>query len=473
METLIPLQNSQAQELRVDTIVARATALGPGALGVVRLSGGEAFEILQRLTPAAVKDIPSRTASLVLLQNPGNQRLLDQTLVTVYRKPNSYTGEDVIEISCHGGSLVPELVLGACLESGARKAEPGEFTRRAVLNGKMDLIQAEAVLGLVEATSRASHEASLYQLERGLSTLVEEIRGELVELQASLASCIDFPEEDEGPATMADILENASRVESRLTALIANAPEGELLREGALVVLAGPPNSGKSSLYNKLLGRERAIVSEVPGTTRDAIEASISLDGFPFRLVDTAGIRSSLDTIERLGIEVAKERLGRADLVIFCLEAGAPISDEVKDFLVELKATSLVFLRTKKDLRPATSEKLIPEGLEITPLAIIEVSTIDNTGILELRKLLPGLVYGGLVKSGVSVPLLLWERQIKAVESARVHIKKFIMETNSEVPIELACVQLQSAETYLEELTGAVALEEVLDRLFASFCIGK
>ena len=473
METLIPPQNSQAKELRVDTIAARATALGPGALGVVRLSGGGAFEILQRLTPVAVKDIPSRTASLVLLQNPGNQTLLDQTLVTVYRKPNSYTGEDVIEISCHGGSLVPELVLESCLESGARKAEPGEFTRRAVLNGKMDLIQAEAVLGLVGATSRASHEASLYQLERGLSTLVEEIRGELVELQVSLASCIDFPEEDEGPATMADIVENASRLESRLTALIANAPEGELLREGALVVLAGPPNSGKSSLYNKLLGRERAIVSEVPGTTRDAIEASISLDGFPFRLVDTAGIRASLDTIERLGIEVAKEQLGRADLVIFCLEAGAPMSDEVKDFLVDLKATSLVFLRTKKDLWPATSEKLIPEGLEITPVATIEVSSIDNTGILELRKLLPGLVYGGLVKSGVSVPLLLWERQIKAVESARVHIKKFIMETNSEVPIELACVHLQSAETYLEELTGAVALEEVLDRLFASFCIGK
>ena len=471
METSSPPE-SQADELTVDTIAARATAAGPGALGVVRLSGSKSVEIVQCLTSTRVHAIPSRTASLMLLKSPTDQRLLDQAIVTLYREPNSYTGEDVIEISCHGGSLVPELVLESCLGLGARRAEPGEFTRRAVLNGKMDLIQAEAVQGLVEATSKASHEASLYQLERGLSKLIEEIRSELIELQASLASHIDFPEEDESPVTLADIVESATRMEQSLEALLASSPEGELLKEGALVVLAGPPNSGKSSLYNKLLGRERAIVSEVPGTTRDALEASITLEGFPFRLVDTAGIRTSSDTVEQLGVEVAKGQLDKADLIVFCLETGEPTSEEVRGFLSEPKSAPLVLLRTKRDLR-ASKEEVLPAGPPFAPVAVLEVSSVDNSGIPELRKLLPGLVYSGLVKTGVSVPLLLQERQRKAVESAKSHVKGFIEDATSAVPIELACVRLQSAESYLEELTGAVVLEEILDRLFASFCIGK
>jgi len=463
---------SKANELHVDTIVARATAVGPGALGVVRLSGGESVEIVQRLTSTRVGAIPDRTASVLLLKNPSDQKTLDQAVVTVYRKPNSYTGEDVLEISCHGGSLIPELILECCLELGARMAEPGEFTRRAVLNGKMDLIQAEAVQGLVEATSRASHEASLYQLERGLSKLVEKIRTELIEIQASLASHIDFPEEDEGPADLADIVGSASRLEGSLETLLANSPEGELLKEGALVVLAGPPNSGKSSLYNKLLGQDRAIVSEVPGTTRDAIEAAVALEGFPFRLVDTAGIRTSSDSVEQLGVEVAKDRLGKADLIVFCLEAGATESEEVREFLAKLKDVPLVLLRTKSDLQSSKKEAL-PGRTTLAPTMVLEVSSVDNTGIPELRRLLPRLVYSGLVKTGVSVPLLLQRRQIKAVGLARDHVKNFIREVRSGVPIELACVRLQSAEGCLEELTGTLCLEEVLDSLFASFCIGK
>jgi tRNA modification GTPase len=213
-------------------------------------------------------------------------------------------------------------------------------------------------------------------------------------------------------------------------------------------------------------------VSEVPGTTRDAIEAAVALEGFPFRLVDTAGIRTSSDSVEQLGVEVAKDRLGKADLIVFCLEAGATESEEVREFLAKLKDVPLVLLRTKSDLQSSKKEAL-PGRTTLAPTMVLEVSSVDNTGIPELRRLLPRLVYSGLVKTGVSVPLLLQRRQIKAVGLARDHVKNFIREVRSGVPIELACVRLQSAEGCLEELTGTLCLEEVLDSLFASFCIGK
>jgi len=457
----------------VDTIAAKATASGPGgALGVIRLSGSLSTAILEGLTPSPIASIPDRTATLMLLSSPLDKKLLDQALVTIFRSPTSYTGEDVVEITCHGGSLLPELVLQACLDSGARRAEPGEFTRRAVLNGKMDLIQAEAVSGLVGATSRAAHEASLHQLEKGLSKKIGNIKANLINLQAALASHIDFPEEDEAPASLAEILSGAIQLEKSLKYLLASAPEGELLKEGAVAVLAGPPNSGKSSLYNTLLGLDRAIVSDVPGTTRDAIEASVSLGGFPFRLVDTAGIRLVTETVEQLGVEVAKEQLRKADVVLFCMEAEATMEAEAYHFINGLNQIPVVLCRTKMDLWDH-EPLLVPQELQLVPASVLGISSLDNTGIPELRKLLPDLVYTGLVKTGVSVPLLMQERQTKVVGLAKNCITEFILEIETQTPVELACARLQLAENYLEELTGAVLIEDVLDRLFASHCIGK
>ena len=462
----------QPSGLKVDTIVAKATASGPGAVAVIRMSGARALEIAQRLVSRDTKNIEDRVATLVLLRDPSDQQAQDRVLVTLFRRPSSYTGEDVVEFACHGGSFVPELVLQACLNCGARKAEAGEFTRRAVLNGKLDLIQAEAILSLVESTSRAAHEAAVFQLEKGLTNAIEGVRKEIIELQASLASHIDFPEEDEGPVSVADIIEQAGHMKQALTKLLETAPEGELLKEGALVVLAGPPNSGKSSLYNKLLGQQRAIVSDIPGTTRDALEASISLGGFPFRIVDTAGIRPSSEALEQLGIEVAKGHLKKANLVLFCIDSQSEMGTEVKQFMQEMKGTPVVVLRTKMDLvNPA--EQRVSEDLGFVTAATLWISSQDNTGIPELRQLLPSLVYAGLVKSGVSVPLLLQERQRKAANEAKRCVEAFLTDAATGVPLEMACAQLQLAENYLEELTGTVALEEVLDALFASFCIGK
>ncbi|HYW14491.1 MAG TPA: tRNA uridine-5-carboxymethylaminomethyl(34) synthesis GTPase MnmE, partial [Longimicrobium sp.] len=318
------MPTSSISPLHADTIAAIATAQGRGAVALLRVSGPDARAVLHRVAPA-VEDVQPRVQRLVALRHPETGELLDRGLVTYFAAPASYTGEDTLEIATHGGVLTPQLVLDALLAAGARAAEPGEFTRRAYLNGKLDLLQAEAVADLLDGRSRALHRAAVHQMERGLSRRVSELRDAVIGTEALIAYSIDFPEEDEPPVPPARIRASARDVITRIDALLATAPEGELLREGALTVLAGRPNSGKSSLFNALLGTERAIVTEIPGTTRDALEASASVDGYPFRLVDTAGLRETEDRVEGIGIEVARRYLAGADLVLFCVEAGREV----------------------------------------------------------------------------------------------------------------------------------------------------
>ena len=464
-------------EPAVDTIAAVATAPGPGAVALVRLSGGRAVEILDALTPDHGERAPPRSPRLLRIKEPRSGELLDCALVTVFARPHSYTGEDMVEISCHGGWLVPRLILEACLASGARMAEPGEFTRRAVLHGKMDLVQAEAVLDLVEGRSRALHGSAVFRLERGLSRRIAELREELIGLEAYLVHHIDFPEEDDAPVPRTKVLAAASELRDRLEELLATAPEGELLREGALTVLAGPPNSGKSSLYNALLGEERAIVTEVPGTTRDALEVVVSLSGFPFRIVDTAGIHEADETVERLGIEVARRYLDRADLVLFCVEAQKDIGSDERDFLEELGDVPVVVLRTKSDLVASDGGlqhgELECDGAVPDVREVLSISVADGTGLGRLQKLLPSLVYGGLVRTGVSVPGLTRRRQTEGVRSARDQVVTFMDELEAGVPAEMAATHLRPAETALEELLGVISTEQVFDRIFRDFCIGK
>ncbi len=463
----------------VDTIAAVATAQGLGAVAMVRLSGSRAFEILRALTPYHPDDVPSRSPRLVPVSDPKTGELLDRALVTTFPGPDSYTGEDVVEISSHGGWLVPALVLEACQAAGARLAEPGEFTRRAVLHGKMDLVQAEAVLDLVEGRSRALHDSALFQLERGLSRRIGALRERLVTVEVLLVHHIDFPEEDEAPVPVERVLEEGRALLDALDELLRTAPEGELLREGALTVLAGLPNSGKSSLFNALLGQDRAIVTEIPGTTRDALEAVVSLGGFPFRLVDTAGIHDTEETVERLGIEVAQRYLDSADLVLFCVESGRePLEDE-RRFLEELGEVPVVILRTKVDLHRKEPSSEGSEGERSDgdrgPEAreALEISVVDGTGIGRLQELLPSFVYRGFVRTGVSVPALTRARHSEGVRTARDHVAEFIVALEGEVPAEMASTHLRPAETALEELLGVISTDEVLDRVFRDFCIGK
>ncbi len=472
--------SSRLPELAVDTIAALATAPGAGAIALVRMSGPEAFQILRAVTPDQ-DDAAPRTVNVRSVRDGEGGDLLDQALVTAFPRPDSYTGEDVVEISCHGGWLVPRLVLDACVARGARLAEPGEFTRRAVLHGKMDLVQAEAVLDLIEGRSRAQHDAALFQVERGLSRRIAELREQLVTLEAYLVHHIDFPEEDEAPVPVDRVVAAAAALQEALEELLETAPEGELLREGALTVLAGPPNSGKSSLYNALLGEERAIVTEVPGTTRDALEAVISVGGFPFRLVDTAGLHDSDDRVEGLGIEVAHRYLDRADVVLFCVESHSEIGSAEREFLTGLADVPTVLLRTKADLVSgdaasgglASGDAASEDLKDAHVCESVELSVVDGTGLGRLQALLPKMVYGGLVRTGASVPALTRARQSEAVRRARDQVVAFMEALEAGTPVAVASALLRPAETALEELLGLISTDEILDRVFHEFCIGK
>lgn len=459
-----------------DTIAAVATPPGRGGLAVVRVSGPGVPEVSAAL---GLGPLEPRRATYVEVRHPETGRTVDRALATRFVAPASYTGEEVLEVSCHGGTLVPRLVLDAALAAGARPAEAGEFTRRAFLNHKVDLVQAEAVLDLVDARSEAMGRAALFQLEGGLSRRVEALRSGLLRLQAMIGYEIDFPEEDEGPIPPERIGEARAELETDLERLLEHAPEGEMLREGALTVIAGRPNVGKSSLFNALLGEERAIVTEVPGTTRDAIEALVAVDGYPFRLVDTAGLREDPERVEGMGIEVARRYLGRADLILFCAEAGRRLAVEEEGFLARHAGgrPPVLAVRTKADLAgppsggEARAEGPRAEGVE--PAGAVPVSAAEGWGLERLRKALLSAVYAGVRGGEERSPLLTRRRQIRDARRALEELRAFGEVWEAGGPAEIAAVHLQEATLALESLIGAVDREEVLDVLFGSFCVGK
>ena len=453
----------------VDTIAAISTGPGAGAIAMVRVSGPEAGEVLLRLAPA-LEAIPApRMARVVDICEPDDGEVIDRAVATYYRKPESYTGEDVVELTCHGGVMAPRLVLGACLAAGARQAEAGEFTKRAYLRGKLDLIQAEAVSDLIEARSRAFHRAALRHMERGLSTRITGLRESLVHLESLLVHHIDFPEEDEPPVAVDVIAEEAKGVVRELDALLVTAPEGELLREGALTVFAGRPNAGKSSVFNALLGEERAIVTEEPGTTRDALEETVQLGGFPFRLVDTAGLRESEGRVEQLGIEVALRYLKGADIVLFCIPASEETSEEDRGFLEKITAP-VVLLETKADLAGGPER----DTTDLRGLAgAVRVSALSGQGLDQIRQLLPELAYSGLVGDHRDQPILTRQRHIRALKIARSEVEFFRSSLEDGLPAEIASTHLRPAETALEEVLGVITVDDVLDVVFREFCVGK
>jgi len=385
------------------------------------------------------------------LLHPETREPVDDCLAACFPAPHAYTGDDLIEISTHGGLVVPAAALAALVAAGARPAAPGEFTRRAVLNGKMDLLQAEATADLIDAGSPVQRRRALQQLERGLSGRLDGLRGEILELEALIAYDIDFPEEDEGPVSPQRVRGAWEVVRGRVADLLKTAPEGERLREGALLVIAGRPNAGKSSLFNALLGTERAIVTEIPGTTRDAIEAHAVIEGFPFRIVDTAGLRDSDERIEQLGIEVSKKYLAAADLVLFCEERDDPSREQ---FLSQLHAP-VVVVRTKADLTG--------EG----------VSAVTGQGLSELRRRLAEVAFGKLLALGDVEPVVTRARHRTALERALAELDAFWSARMAGVDAAATATHLRAAVLALDELIGAVTPEDVLDRVFAAFCVGK
>ncbi len=449
----------------MDTIAAVSTAPGRAAIAVVRASGPEVSTIARRTLG---EDLPERRPSLRWLAHPETGESVDHVLATFYPSPESYTGEDMLELSCHGGPLSPQLVLDAVLAAGARSAHPGEFTRRAYLNGKLDLLQAEAVLDLVDGRSAAQHRAAVLQLERGLSRRIDELRDAIIHCEALIAYDIDFPEEDEGPVSAETIDAAAQDIVQRIDRLLETASDGALLRDGALTVIAGRPNAGKSSLLNALCGFERVIVTEEPGTTRDAVEVVVSLGGCPFRLVDTAGLRDDAGVVERIGIEVARRYLASADVVLFCAEAGRPLSDEETDFLKEIESRIVIPVRTKSDLTEATTDP--PGGADDSE---IRVSAISGHGLGELRDRLIEAVFSGVIRDRGEEPLVTRERHARDLRTARSEIEAFCDARRSGLAPEVAATHLKAATHALEELVGVVATDDLLARVFSDFCVGK
>lgn len=447
-----------------DVIAALATPPGRSAIAVVRVSGDAALQTAGRVVVGignrepGVASFPDRVATLArFIGSDGTP--IDEGLVTVFRAPHSYTGDDLVELSCHGGLLAPAQLLAALYAAGARPAAPGEFTRRALLNGKLDLLQAEAVGDLIDATAPAQGRAALHQLEGGLSRRLHGLREELLELLALLAYEIDFPEEDDGPLAPELVRARLERTTADVRHLLATAPEGERLREGALVVLAGRPNAGKSSLFNALLGANRALVTEIPGTTRDTIEATSEVVGWPVRLADTAGLREAGERLERLGIEVSRRYVAAADLLLLCLEAGRMLAPEERELLAERPS---LLIRSKADLVPI-AERESEDG--------IPVSTVTGEGLDRLRHAMAERLFKGAGSYGGLTPLLTRERHRTALAGAEQALEAARLELGGDAV--LVAHQLRNAVAALEELIGVVHPDEVLGRVFEKFCVGK
>lgn len=447
-----------------DTIVASATAPGRGAVALIRLSGARAIAIVRALGVGAL-DV--RRATRARLRDPVSGAVLDDALVTWFAAPRSYTGEELVELGVHGGTIGPERVIAACIALGARPAWPGEFTRRAVLNGKMDLLQAEAIADLVDARTTAMQQQALAQLDGGLSRRLLALRDALIHLEALLAYDVDFPEEDDGPIPRARIAATSNEVEEALAALVATAPRAAMRRDGVLVVLAGPPNAGKSSLFNALLGHARAIVTPVPGTTRDAIEALLDRTPWPLRLVDTAGVRETADAIEQLGIEVSTRYLREAQVVLVCGETGNDLRATAA-FVAVHTTVPMLAVRTKADLM--TDDDGPPD---LSTMPFVAVSAESGAGLDTLLDAIDRCVSADEPTTGEDARITR-ERHRVGLATALNEVRAFRRAWGADgIPAPIAASHLLVARDALSELLGTVDTEEILGRVFRDFCIGK
>lgn len=454
-----------------DTIVALATVGARSALAVIRVSGHDAHRIgAKLLTPW--RDVP-RQVYLSTLHDPETNDPIDRGIVTVYSAPASYTGEDMLELSLHGGEVGPALAFNALIAAGAREALPGELTRRALLNGKLDLLQAEAIGDLIDSRTRGMHKVALDQLAGHLSDRLDTLRSEIIELEALLAYDVDFPEEDDGPVAPNRIDSAAEKILASIDTLVTTAATGEMIRSGAAIVIAGAPNAGKSSLFNALAGTQRAIVTDIPGTTRDAIEAMLDFGSWPVRLVDTAGLRTSTDTVERLGIEVAERHVRDAAVVLVCGEDARSLSRAIRNVRTLTDAPRLA-VGTKSDARHAPIS-LDDESLDNESFDFVSVSARTGSGLAALVQRVIAIIERENTPLSSTSPVLTRERHRVALTRARCELAEFIRIRAEEVgfPATVAAVHLHSARGHLEELVGALDVEEVLDRVFSSFCVGK
>lgn len=452
-----------------DTIAAISTPLGEGGLAVIRLSGPQACSITDRCfvpigkTSLKAADAPSHTVQYGNIVR--NTKIVDEVLVSVFRAPRTFTREDTVEISCHGGLLPAKMVLDTLLESGARSAGPGEFTRRAFLNGRIDLAQAEAVADIIHSRTELALAAANEQLAGKLSHKINSVRDDLMRVLAHVEAHIDFPDEDIAPDTRDQLLHRLDAAAKFISDLLESANEGQILRRGIRAAIIGRPNAGKSSLLNQLLGRDRAIVSPIPGTTRDTIEEMANIRGIPVVFVDTAGLREATDAVELEGVRRSREMMERADLVLHVLDGSEPLGPQDALCLQEITGPKVIRVLNKADL---PSRLLLPAGVQ----PAIPVSSLTGQGIERLKDEIRSLVWAGNVQSEM-LEVMINSRHQDALRRGLSSLVAAAETLRTNGTLEIAAMDLRIATGAIGEIVGKTSTEDLLDSIFSQFCIGK
>ena len=455
-----------------DTIAAIATAPGEGGIGIIRISGEKSLQVAQSIFKSKsgkmIKDYNART--LIYGTVVDNEKVIDEVLVAYMKGPNSYTAEDVIEINCHGGFISVKKILELILSKGVRLAEAGEFTKRAFLNGRIDLSQAEAIIDVIKSKTDMAHEVAQSQLEGSLAKKIKDLRMNVTEVLAHLEVSIDFAEEDVEEITYQTLEEKALELRNEIKKLYDTAESGKILRDGLKTVIVGKPNVGKSSLLNSILGENRAIVTDIAGTTRDVIEEFVNIKGIPLKIVDTAGIRETEDVVEKIGVEKSRESFSTADLVIMVLDASRKLSEEDMEILESLKNKKTIVLLNKMDLEPQIELEKIEEFVNSED--IIKISALKHQGIEELQDKIEAMVYLGSVKNSSNL-MITNSRHKDALFKAYESINDAISAIEQRMPYDFIEVDFKNIWDYLGYINGDTVREDLLDTIFANFCIGK
>ena len=457
----------------LDTITSISTPMGEGAIGIVRLSGPQAVVIADKLYKGKhlLNDVPSHTINYGHIIDPESKEVVEEVMVSVLRAPKTFTREDIIEINCHGGILTINRVLELTMTYGARMAEPGEFTKRAFLNGRIDLSQAEAVMDFIRSKTDRASKVAMNQIEGRLSDLIKKQRQSILEILAQVEVNIDYPEYDDvEDATTEFLLEQSKEIKQEINHLLDTGAQGKIMREGLSTVIVGKPNVGKSSMLNNLIQDNKAIVTEVAGTTRDVLEEYVNVRGVPLRLVDTAGIRETEDIVEKIGVERSRKALSQADLILFVLNNNEALTQEDYTLYEVVKNEDVIVIVNKMDLEQNIDINEVKDMIGDTPL--IQTSMLKQEGIDELEIQIRDLFFGGEVQNQ-DMTYVSNSRHISLLKQARQTIQDAIDAAESGVPMDMVQIDLTRTWEILGEIIGETASDELIDQLFSQFCLGK
>ncbi|MBI5416438.1 tRNA uridine-5-carboxymethylaminomethyl(34) synthesis GTPase MnmE [Candidatus Poribacteria bacterium] len=453
-----------------DTIAAISTSIGEGGIGIVRLSGKSAIQIIKKIFHPAKKNIFSphtHTITYGVIFNSDTKETIDDVLVSVMLAPKSYTREDVVEINCHGGIIPLNEILKLVISCGARLAEPGEFTKRAFLNGRIDLVQAEAVIDIIRAKTNASMRQARFQLEGKISGEIDALRNILIELLSNLELSIDFIEDNIEIIPVGELEKNINKALEKIEKLLSTTDIGRLIKEGIRVAIIGRPNVGKSSLLNALLNEERAIVTHLPGTTRDVIEEMLSIKGIPAKIIDTAGIRKTTDEIEKIGIERTRKSIVQADIVLFVFDISENLHEEDIEIIKEIKNKKTIFVFNKIDKNHKLEINKLPQNIQQ-----VRISAANNNGIEELKTHIYDLIIKEHIEIGTEVFINNLRHEI-ALKNAKSCLNRAIEGIKNKLSSEFIVSDIREATVHLGSIIGKTTTDDVLNQIFEKFCIGK